>query len=221
MLIYKGEGVIPSPFFVIKYFNMLTKKQKQFIEYIKAECKPFGVKISLRDTSHVLVSGNIKCAGYFDHENKKIVVAMRHKISFETLLHEYCHFLQWREQCPAWVNGLDSIGEIDSWLSGDDIADIDTHIAAARDLELDNEKRTLNLIYEWGFQNKINTDLYVKRANAYILFYNWVGISRRWSKPGNSPYMNKKILKHMSTKFDMNYSSLSDELREVFMKENI
>lgn len=200
---------------------MITDKKTEIINYIKSECKLKGVKVILRNTNYVLISGNIKCAGYFDSENKCIVVAMNHKISFETLLHEYCHFTQWREQCPEWINAENSLGKIDDWLSGKKIRNIKFHIDNAKLLELDNEKRTVDMIYEWGLEKTIDVSLYTKRANAYIMFYNWVLKARRWSKPGNSPYMNTKIVNIMSDKFDMNYDTLSPELEKIFIEEKI
>jgi hypothetical protein len=67
----------------------------------------------------------------------------------------------------------------------------------------------------------VDTALYTKKANAYVLFYNYMKISRKWSNPDNVPYRNKNILEAMSDKFDMDYENLSEELIELFKKEKI
>ena len=46
----------------------MNKKEKQFVSYVKSECKKYGVKCDLRKTKYVKLSGNIKCSGYFDEE---------------------------------------------------------------------------------------------------------------------------------------------------------
>jgi hypothetical protein len=64
-------------------------------------------------------------------------------------------------------------------------------------------------------------DLYIRKSNAYVLFYNYMKISRKWSNPDNAPYRNKNIIEAMSDKFDMDYENLSEELIELFKKEKI
>lgn len=192
-----------------------------FIKYVKSECKKSGVKVDIRNVSYVKMSGNIKCSGYFDSEAKVLVCAKNSPNWLETLVHEFCHYLQWKENCPAWVNGIDSVELIDRWIGGEEFEDIDYHIGMVRDLELDNEKRSAELIKKWGLDSEIDLDSYIKKANAYVLFYNWLGKTRRWSTPKNSPYKNEKLLKAMSTQFDMNYDLLDSKIERIFMRENI
>jgi hypothetical protein len=191
------------------------------IKKIKAECKSAGVKVSIRNVSYVTMSGNIKCAGYFDSYDRELVVALNHSHGLETLIHEYCHFLQWNEQCNVWVDNCDSIEMVDLWLSGEPIEDIDRHISNVRDLELDNEIRSLWFIKTNGLESEIDPDRYTQKANAYINFYNWLKISRRWPQPKNAPYTNERIVNAMSTKFDMDYTKLDPNIEELFRQEKI
>jgi len=193
----------------------------ELLKKIKAECKSAGVKVSIRNVGYVIMSGQIKCAGYFDSLGRELVVALNHSHGLETIVHEFCHFLQWNEQCKAWVDNCDSIEMVDLWLSGEDIPDIDRHISNVRDLELDNEIRSVNLIKTFGLEPEINPEKYTQRANAYITFYNWLKISRRWPDPKNTPYTNERIVNAMSTKFDMNYETLDPYIEELFKMENI
>jgi hypothetical protein len=86
-------------------------------------------------------------------------------------------------------------------------------------LELDNEKRSVALIKKWEFD--IDVDEYTRKANAYVLFYNYLYHTRRWSDPKNSPYTNQNIIGKMSNKFNMRYNEMSKKYLELFQKENV
>jgi hypothetical protein len=144
---------------------------------------------------------------------------MNRKDWIEILVHEYCHLTQWVDGFHLWEISDDALNKIDKWLGGGIVQNIDKHLAIARDLELDNEKRSVALIKKWGL--KVNVENYIRKANAYVQFYNYMGISRRWSKPGNSPYSNKKVIKTMSPKFNMKYDKMTKRVEEVFIQENI
>jgi phosphorylcholine metabolism protein LicD len=197
----------------------MTQKELNFIEFVKNQCFEYGVKCRLKNVTYVKLSGNIKCSGYFDSEKPELVVAMNRKDWIEILVHEYCHLTQWVEQIPLWNKSATSIGKIDEWLSGGEVKSINRHLGVARDLELDNEKRSVALIKEWGL--KVDVEHYIQKANAYVQFYNYMGISRRWSKPGNSPYSNENLINEMPDKFNMNYKKMSKKVEKVFKQENI
>jgi len=198
----------------------MTRKELKFIEYVKEQCAEHGVKCSLRNVKYVKLSGNIKCSGYFDGGDKpELVVAMNRKDWIEILVHEYCHLTQWVERIPLWKRSETSLDKVDEWLSGGKVNNIGRHLGVARDLELDNEKRAVALIKEWGL--KVDIDNYIRKANAYVQFYNYMGISRRWSKPGNSPYSNKNLINEMPNKFNMNYDKMSKKVEKAFIKEQI
>jgi hypothetical protein len=126
---------------------------------------------------------------------------------------------QWLEGIPLWRTANDSIEEIDKWLDGKEVENIEECINASRDLELDNEKRSVEMIKKWNLP--IDVSEYTKKSNAYVLFYNYIKTSRKWSLPGNSPYSNKEVLSKMSTDFDMNYEKLDPEIHEIFKANNI
>ena len=109
--------------------------------------------------------------------------------------------------------------KIDNWLGGKRVHNIKKHLAVSRDLELDNERRTVKLINKW----KLSIDVkdYVKKANSYVHFYNWMYYSRKWSSPGNSPYTNSDIQAVMSTRFNMKYDELTPRVYNAFAKANI
>ena len=197
----------------------LTKNDKLFIEFVKLQCKYYGIKCDLRPTGHVKIGPKQKASGYFDEQNKELVVSMKARNSLSILVHEYCHLTQWAEQAEVWVNGVDSYTKMNMWLEGKNYPDIEEHIAKARDLELDNEKRSVRLIKEYGLG--IDPRKYTKRANAYIQFYNYIPLTRKWSKPPNTPYNNKRIVAAMPDKFCMDYTKISKKVLKLFQEENI
>ena len=197
-----------------------TKKEQDFINHVKKMCKIYNVKCSLRNTTFVKLTGEtVKCSGWFDEEKPELVVAMNRPDWIEILAHEYSHLTQWVEQIKLWKDAEISLSKVWEWLDGKNIKNIDKHIAVARDLELDNEKRTIEVIKLFGL--KIDMENYVRKANAYVQFYNYMRKTRKWSKPNNSPYKNERVKSMMSTKFDMNYQVLTPKIEKVFKEEDI
>jgi len=196
----------------------MKKCYDEFVKMVKVKCKELGVKLDLRRGKSIRVGG-FRCGGCFEETPPTLIVAMGHSESKALFAHEYCHLTQWADRIPIWGIAGESINFIDEWLSGADVPDIEKHIAISRTLELDNEIRTTKIIEEYDLG--IDRDLYVKKSNAYVLFYNWLLISRKWSKPGNSPYVNERIISIMSSEFDMNYETLDPEITKVFIEEKI
>jgi len=190
-----------------------------FIKHVKTECKKAKIKVELRNVRYLMLGQGMKCSGYFDEANRKLVVAMNNPVSVQVLVHEFGHFTQWQEKTKIWKDAEWAMYHIEEWLGGKKKRDIKKWISLSRDLELDNEKRTVQLIKD--FKLPINTKKYTRSANAYVLFYNWMLVSRRWCKPGNTPYSNKKVLRACSPKFNMRYDALSANMRKAFEEANI
>jgi hypothetical protein len=197
----------------------MNKKVKDFIVFVKKECKKHGVGCEIRKVKYVKMTPKVKCSGWFDATNKKLVVAGLHKNWLETFVHEYAHLTQWRDQCQPWTNALQSLELVDPWLNGEEVDGINEHISLIRDLELDNEKRSVKLIKQHNLDIDLND--YIKKANSYIYFYNWIKVTRTWSKPGNSPYTNKRLLKVMPKTFRADYTKLPERIRKVYEQEKI
>lgn len=197
-----------------------TKKELEFIKHVKLMCKIYGVKCSLRNTKSVkLIGESVRCSGWFDESVPELVVSMNRPDWIEILAHEYSHLTQWVEQTELWKNSESGLRKLWGWLEGENHRNMNKHINVARDLELDNEKRTVEIIKRFGL--KINTSNYIKRANSYIQFYNYIKISRKWSNPKNTPYNSKRLMNAMSPNFDMNYEILTPEIKKIFIEEKI
>jgi len=198
----------------------LNKNVRAFINHVKGHCKEVGIKCDIRPVKYLVLSGNIRCSGYFCEETMRLVVAGKSKDWLGVLAHEYAHLTQWQDKSTnIWQTGSTGVTHLDDWLGGKKIRSIKKAIEWSRDLELDNEKRTVKLIKKW--QLPIDLNDYIKKANAYIQFYNWMRYSKRWSSPGNAPYGNKAIYEAMPPNFRMNYNKMSDKYLKLYKEQNI
>lgn len=188
--------------------------QNEFIEYVKAECKANGIRFILRDVKYLQPTRKIKCSGYFDEESKSLVVATKSSQWFEILVHEFAHLTQWKDQCTVWKEGGLGLAKMNNWLEGKQVRGIKQALAKVRDLELDNEKRSVRIIKKWNLP--VDLKLYIQKANAYILFYNWMYYTRRWCSPKNSPIKNPAVYSKMPTTFRIDYTKLSNKHYKVF-----
>jgi hypothetical protein len=186
---------------------------------VKGHCRRTGIKCEIRPVKYLVLSGNIRCSGYFDDENKKLVVAGNHKDWLAILVHEYAHLTQWVDNCEPWKKGSTGLNNLEHWLSGNKIRSVKDAVNRARNLEHDNEIRSVNLIKKWKLP--INLTEYIQKANAYLQFYNYMRYSRKWSKPNNSPYSNPKVWKQMPAKFNMKYETMGKKWFELYKQNNI
>ena len=75
---------------------------EEFVEYVKGQLEEHGVRTEFSPEKWVYVLGEERtqenrCSGYFDDTNKFMAVAMGKKNWLQIMLHEYCHFEQWRD----------------------------------------------------------------------------------------------------------------------------
>ena len=197
-----------------------NKKVTDFIQHVKEHCKEVGIKCDIRPVKYLVLSGNIRCSGYFCEETMKLVVAGKSKDWLGILVHEYAHLTQWQDKrTNIWKTGSIGVTHLDDWLGGKKIRSVKKAIEWSRDLELDNEKRSVKLIKKWKLPVDLND--YIKKANAYIQFYNYMRYSKRWSRPGNAPYSNKVIYEAMPPNFRMNYKKMSDKYLKLYKEQNI
>ena len=190
-----------------------------FVEHVKNTCKTFNVQCKLKNTKYLKLDATNRCSGYFDESVPVLACAMNRPDSFEILVHEFAHFTQWAEQCTAWTNAMNAgaYDRFNAMLEGKKVRNLSHYLGLCRDLELDNEKRTINIIKK--FKLPIDLGNYRKKANSYVMFYNYMLISRRWCTPENSPYGNKRIIAAMPNRFNMDYTKLPKRLEKIFIEE--
>jgi hypothetical protein len=137
-----------------------------------------------------------ECGGWFDSSKKEFTVAMKDRMGYEILIHEYSHFLQWRDRRRYFNKKLKSVEIIFSWIDGKgyDNPTLEKAIKELIELEWDCEMGAIELIRKYNLDVDINE--YIKAANAYLLFYHMVYEQGVWCK--KSPY-SKKIADTMDT----------------------
>lgn len=199
----------------------MSKKDnvKKFIEHVKNHCKEVGIKCEIRPVKFLVLSGNIRCGGYFDDHLKKLVVAGKHADWLGILVHEYAHLTQWVDNCEPWRKGGTGLNNLEHWLGGNKIRSVKDAVNRARNLEYDNEKRSVKLIKKWKLP--VNLTEYIQKANAYLQFYNYMRFTRKWSKPNNSPYSNPNVWQKMPKTLRMNYETMSDKYIQLYKQNNI
>jgi hypothetical protein len=197
----------------------MEETSKQFIEFVKSECKKYGVVCSLRNTVYVRAGEKMAASGYFDESVPTLVCSVKNQNFLPILVHEYCHLTQWVEKIPIWKKSNLSMIKVQEWLSGKEVRNIKNYLSVCRDLELDNEKRSVKIIKK----HKLPIDIkdYVKRANAYVQFYNYLAISRKWCSSKNTPYNNKMLIEAMPCRFSMDYTTLPKKIEKIFIDQNI
>jgi hypothetical protein len=138
-------------------------------------------------------------------------------------VHEYAHLTQWVDNCSIWkkVSKYDSVNKMDRWLNGKLVKDYKRHVDLVKELELDNEKRSVKIIKLFKLDSVISVEDYTRKANAYVQFYNYIKITRRWSDPKNSPYNNQTVIQAMPKVFRMNYKKMSNRVKTAFLKSKI
>ncbi len=173
---------------------------RRFIEHVRKECEKHGVTFRLVDAEAVDQGDGCGCQGFFDGINKVLSVAKRNRGWHTVLAHEFCHLRQWTEDAPVWMECKRYENWFFDWVAGriekpkrltDAAAD------AFRELELDCERRTTVLIRRWKLPCDLK--LYVRAANAYVLYYTFIRYNRVWYSRG--PYRIHHIMAPLPTRF--------------------
>jgi hypothetical protein len=173
--------------------------------------------------------------GWFDgDENKEFVVALKNPMGFEIFIHEYCHYLQWKNDKPLWNQSMDTYDTLFNWIdqkesdyensigySAFKTQDLDKSLHDIIVLEHDCEKRVLHLMTN-NTVDGFDFDKYIRAANCYLFHYH---INREIRKRPLSPIYKDEILKNMPNTFskDVNYyldkNNISSLMRETFLTE--
>jgi hypothetical protein len=180
-----------------------------------------GLTIHVGSEPTVPTTLGVECLGFFDDETSppRIHVASpdhhAEDIWSLTALHEYCHFLQWKEGSPL----MDAINEnmriktkgqptiidnpsnlFDLWIDlkvSLTTKEVDRCLKAVINLEADCESRVLKLLRT----NRLHdvAEAYIAQANAYILSFYATAATRSWERetPFTSPSIIEFCLKEI------------------------
>jgi hypothetical protein len=177
-------------------------KIKRFVSDVVTDLVDNGISVKLEHTklsSYFEGKRNIKCEGWFDEEELVCATKQPLDIWIPVLAHEYSHFRQWKEKSRYYTNGA-SVAVLDGFLEGTKVKSnqrLTKAINKIQEMELDCEKRSIDLIGRYGLE--FDLSLMIQRANAYIWFYSVVQKLGRWYT--TPPGMVEQIIKYMPKVF--------------------
>lgn len=177
-----------------------------------------SVVLSNKRRVEIAEVNNMKVHGYFDETNRRVVVATYCKELdwLLILLHEYSHVCQFLENIDIWSKSSKVDYKIDDWLSGTDYTKKEIKEAFNKlvKVELDCEKRTVNLIKRYSLN--VNIEKEIQRMNSYLYFYEICRRIRKWYK--KAPYDIFKIVNIMPYTFQKNYNKLPMQYEKLVRK---
>lgn len=214
----------------LKLFENFSQFSQELIDNlindIRDSAEKNGVNVILEDTETIpYIIGGFPCSGYFvDYGKPTLGVAMKKPVEefIMVLCHESCHMDQWIEKSDAWnnnfINGKEAVEWIDEWCGGLELSDseLERAVIAARGVELDCERRTINKAIKYKLPINIKEE--IQKANSYILFYTMIKDTRKWNVPGKAPYQIKEVWSQMPATFDIDYTIVPDDIKELYNK---
>lgn len=145
-----------------------------------------------------------QCTGTFDVSKKgnpviSLAIDGHTKLELrQLLLHEYAHFLQWKDNTLEIIEGnelKEGWDHLDEWLKGRhrSLEQIMYARNSALYIEYDAEMRTLDL------SQKLNVDIgshkdYIRDANSYALLIKWCVLNRKWDDRPHDDEISNTIM---------------------------
>lgn len=190
-----------------------SKSVAAFILEVKNNTRQHGFKLTFVDEEYVYgTPGDTtphvsKMNGYFDYDEdvKELCVAIGKPLPdwIVYLAHEYAHFLQWLDD-TTFYDDVDVDDRFDDWLTFKKEyppEKVWADLSIIRNCELDAERRTIALIKKYKLISGVGD--YIKMANAYILSYNIMGLTRGIFFP--APHKVKALWSLLPDTLDLNY----------------
>jgi hypothetical protein len=151
----------------------------EIFSIIKEDIELLNGKIIL--TKGRYCGGKSKCSGlfYMDSKDNPIIKVAKGGLKeeewFGVLLHEYCHFLQWRDESKYW----DQFADHDITYSHIILKPekYKNELISLMELEIDCEKSVIKIIKN---NNLFDTKLYAQSANAILYKYAFLYKYNKW-----------------------------------------
>jgi len=194
--------------------------KKFFLGHILIDILTNNCKVIFENKEKIIVENGIKSSACWDDDAKTLTIGTRKPVLrwYKNFIHEYCHFLQWKEKNKIWkyYDKISRQYNSDDWLAGKNFTkkEIDLMIDTDILLELDCEKRVIDLIKKYNLPFKINKE--IQEMNAYLYFISSVRELRKWYK--KAPYEVKEIVREMPEVFQKSYKKLPDKFLYLVKK---
>lgn len=208
--------------------DKLEPHYKDFINFTIATCEQADVSVLLskeRDLPYN-ETGVGRCNGYFCDDSLTMATACGQDFDkwFSVFIHESSHFDQWYEDDPVWavgkIDGWEAADIMELWLQGTVELNSKQKLNIANRalaVELDCERRTIEKIQEWDLP--MDTEYYAQRANAYVWFYHYLMLTRKWYTIGKEPYNIPELVAAMPKDMEKgNYSKLPVKIENAFIE---
>lgn len=150
--------------------SSIPRKYQKIIYQLRKELKDNNVRVIFMNTG----KPNPNYSGYFSGDSKSksqlIYVDQCHSFRewFHTFIHEYNHFLQFQEdkhvfKAYDWADGI-----MEEWYKhGKNPEHIDEALQEIQRIELNCERRTVDMLLGMGFMNSSNW--FIQRFNGVLL----------------------------------------------------
>lgn len=168
--------------------------RNEFIGKVAAECISYDISFKIIQKTSVC-----NYSGWFDAVRKELVCAYKSPNGFETLIHEYNHFLQWKNRPKFWEKCDGYNNPFLAWKEGyhNDITKnkLTRAFNKAIELERDCEINSIKCIKKYDLD--VDLEKYIKEANSYLFSYHFVKKYRDWPK---SSIYTEELINNMPNK---------------------
>lgn len=168
--------------------------RNEFIGKVAVECIENDVSLKIIQKEKIS-----NYSGWFDSNKKELVCAYKSINGFETLIHEYNHFLQWKNNPKFWQKCAADKCPFLNWVGGEETSKTKLTRAFNKAIELERDCEINSISFIKKHNLDVNLKQYILEANAYIYSYHYVKKYRNW--PSTTIYtqdlvkkMPKKIL---------------------------
>jgi hypothetical protein len=161
--------------------------------------------------------GKNKCSGlfYLDTQDNPIIKVAKGSLTeeewFGILIHEYSHFLQWRDDTKIWNRFCDYDITYNHLLSKPQ--KYKKELLALMDLELDCEKRAINIIKN---NNLFDHKQYAQSANGILYKYAFLYNYHKWPDDNRKYKKVQQICPKTLFKNTQMYLNIPEEIVDMY-----
>ena len=187
----------------------------KLINILQADCAAHDMELVLHNETSVSMDVGINVAGYFSEDERKLHVAGLANDWVLTMVHEYCHFEQWKESKFIGPKYETAYVLFDEWITGNKKLKKEQKLRYTKliqECELDCEKRALKYIIKYDV---CSPEEYIQKSNAYVWGIAAARESSAWFKDGQAPSRLPELWKTLPKTFVKNLEPPKDILNKM------